>query len=445
MSAFARRLIAWQRRHGRHGLPWQGTRDPYRIWLAEVMLQQTRIATVLPYYRRFLGRFPDVAALARAPLATVLRLWSGLGYYARARNLHAAARQVARGLGGRFPNTADALARLPGVGRSTAAAIAVFAFGRRAAILDGNVRRVLARHFGVEGVSAQWRCAQALLPARAIATYTQALMDLGATVCTRANPVCGDCPLARTCFARRAGRVAELPAPRRRAARPQRRAVWLVLLERGRVLLERRPPRGLWGGLWAFPELRGRELRRYCRELLGCTLSSIERAPPLRHEFTHFRLIAQPLVCRVRPRGEGQPPGEERAWMTLRGALRAAAPAPVRRLLRFALEQQAERGRTRRAAGKHEQPLARGERQRQGLRQARAQPGARIEAAGLRGVRCATLPEQPAGKAHRVQRKKPDVAVVQRPRLQSGPVPSARWRTSTCQSRRKASARRSAR
>jgi A/G-specific adenine glycosylase len=333
---FARRLVAWQRRHGRRGLPWQGTRDPYRVWLAEVMLQQTQVAAVVPYYRRFLGRFPELETLARAPVGEVLRLWSGLGYYARARNLHAAARAVARGPGGRFPDSPGALARLPGVGRSTAAAIAVFAFGRRAAILDGNARRVLARHFGVEGTRAQWALAERLLPARAIRAYTQGLMDLGATVCTRARPACGRCPVARSCVALRGGRIAELPARRARRSPPVRRATWLVLLHRGRVLLERRPPAGLWGGLWTFPETEvaasADAVARHCRSVLGCAVSGAAPLAPLEHAFTHFRLIAQPLLCRVRPvEAQARSPG--RMWLAPGEAARAAVPSPVRRFL----------------------------------------------------------------------------------------------------------------
>jgi A/G-specific adenine glycosylase len=351
LSGFARKLIAWQRRYGRHGLPWQGTRDPYRVWLSEVMLQQTQVETVVPYYLRFLARFPDVAALARAPLGEVLRLWSGLGYYARARHLHEAARRVVREHGGRFPDTREALERLPGVGRSTAAAIAVFAFGQRAAILDGNVRRVFARHFGVERTRSQWQLAESLLPARSVEAYTQALMDLGATVCTRANPECGSCPVARSCVARRDGRVAELPAPRRARRRPIRRAAWLVLLDRGRVLLERRPATGLWGGLWAFPELRGRDPKRFCREALGCAVASIERAPAIEHGFTHFRLRAQPLVCRARPQGTGGA-AAGRIWLDLKEATRAAVPAPVKKLLLgLRLKQPGEQRKARRSVG----------------------------------------------------------------------------------------------
>jgi A/G-specific adenine glycosylase len=206
MPDFAASVVAWQHRHGRHDLPWQGTRNPYRIWLAEVMLQQTQVETVIPYYERFLARFPDVAALAGATEDEVLQLWSGLGYYARGRNLHAAARAVAAR--GGFPRTVEDLEALPGIGRSTAAAIAVFAFGRRAAILDGNVKRVLARRFGVQGGTDQWRLAEKLLPRHGLRAYTQGLMDLGATVCTRTRPACARCPVARACVARREQRIA---------------------------------------------------------------------------------------------------------------------------------------------------------------------------------------------------------------------------------------------
>ena len=231
MQDFASRLAAWQRRHGRRGLPWQGTRDPYRVWLAEVMLQQTQVAAVIPYYERFLARFADVGALAAASQDEVLRLWSGLGYYARGRNLHAAAQAVAAR--GGFPTTQEGLAALPGVGRSTAAAVAVFAFGRRAAILDGNAKRVFARCFGVEGDKRQWELAERLLPARGIRTYTQALMDLGATLCTRSRPACERCPVAARCVARIEDRVDELPGRRKQAPLPLRRATWYVVLHQG--------------------------------------------------------------------------------------------------------------------------------------------------------------------------------------------------------------------
>ena len=330
MSGFARKLTQWQRRHGRHGLPWQGTRDAYRIWLSEIMLQQTQVAAVIPYYERFLRRYPDIEALARASEEEVLALWAGLGYYARGRNLLRAAKAVAAR--GGFPDTAEGLRELPGVGPSTAAAIAAFAFGRRAAILDGNVKRVLARHFGVEGEKAQWALADALLPSRGIETYTQALMDLGATVCTRANPACGRCPVAAECVARKEGRVAELPAPRRRKALPERRATWLVLVHRGEVLLERRPSRGIWGGLWSFPEGPSRNVRDHCRRRLGCDIAAPRALARVEHGFTHFRLSAQPLRCEVRKRAPGAPPPGT-MWLDPADAATAAVPAPVRALL----------------------------------------------------------------------------------------------------------------
>jgi A/G-specific adenine glycosylase len=309
--AFAEKLIAWQRRHGRHDLPWQGTRDPYRIWLSEVMLQQTQVATVIPYYERFIGRFPDVRSLARASEEQVLTLWSGLGYYARGRNLHRAAQEIAeRG----FPRAAAEIAELPGVGRSTAAAIAVFAYGERAAILDGNAKRVLARNFGVAGEAELWPLAERELPKREIETYTQALMDLGATLCTRLKPSCERCPLSRTCVARREGRTAELPTPRERRELPQREVKWLVLRRNGAVLLERRPSRGIWGGLWCFPEHPGR------------VPAGAQRLEPIEHGFTHFRLRIRPLLQDVSER----PPGR---WLKIDEARGAALPAPVKALL----------------------------------------------------------------------------------------------------------------
>ena len=336
-GAFAARLIAWQKRHGRRGLPWQETRDPYRIWLSEVMLQQTQVSAVIPYYRRFVERFPTVAELARASEDAVLRLWSGLGYYARGRNLHAAAKQIAAL--GRFPSTSAAIGELPGVGRTTAAAIAAFAFNERAAILDGNVKRVLARCFGVEGwpgapaVQARlWSIAESLLPDRNVATYTQALMDLGATVCTRTRPTCDACPIKTHCFAYREQRVADLPTPRPRQPIPERQATWLVLRRDGQVLLERRPSAGLWGGLWSFPECDGREPRAFCREVLNYDVEAMRPLEPLQHGFTHFQLHIRPLVCEVR-RGAPRAESPGRLWLDLPDARQAAIPAPVKKVL----------------------------------------------------------------------------------------------------------------
>jgi A/G-specific adenine glycosylase len=303
--SFAEKLVAWQRRQGRHDLPWQGTRDPYRIWLSEVMLQQTQVAAVIPYYERFLKKYPTVELLASASQEEVLQLWSGLGYYARGRNLHAAAREIA---GNGFPKD---ITELPGVGRSTAAAIAVFAFGRRAAILDGNAKRVLARVFGVP--EPDWDLAERELPVKDVATYTQALMDLGATVCTR-RPDCARCPVKRGCVARREDRVAELPAPRTKKVLPLRQTTWLVLKKGDEVLLERRPSRGIWGGLWCFPERDGK----------GRRLAAIE------HGFTHFRLRIQPVLREVQKKN---PEGAALRWMRIGDVASAAVPTPVRRLV----------------------------------------------------------------------------------------------------------------
>jgi A/G-specific adenine glycosylase len=310
--SFAAKLIAWQRRHGRRGLPWQGTRDPYRIWLSEVMLQQTQVAAVIPYYERFLEKYPTVAALAVASEDEVLRLWSGLGYYARGRNLHKAAREIHRN---GFPRTAEKIAELPGVGRSTAAAIAAFAYGERAAILDGNVKRVLSRCYGLSTEGELWRKAERLLPQTGIETYTQALMDLGAMVCAR-SPDCGACPVRNSCVARKTHRIGEFPPARARRDLPLRKTTWFVYRHDGKVLLERRPSTGIWGGLWCFPEtaiLKARE---------G------QKLKPIDHGFTHFRLRIQPLLCEIKI-----PKSNAGIWLDLDDAQDAAIPTPVKKLL----------------------------------------------------------------------------------------------------------------
>ena len=333
---FADRLIAWQKRHGRRDLPWQGTRDPYRIWLSEVMLQQTQVSAVIPYYERFLRRFPTVEALAAASEDEVLQLWSGLGYYARGRNLHAAAKTVSQL--GSFPRTAAEIESLPGIGKSTAAAIAAFAFGERAAILDGNVKRVLARYFGIEGwpgdktvQDALWDRASRLLPKSDIETYTQALMDLGATVCTRIAPRCDACPVRISCKARKTDRTAEIPAPRPRKALPQRTVTWLLLLDRGQILLEKRPAPGIWGGLWSFPEAPARDVDGHCRRSFGCEVRSTKSLDTLEHGFTHFRLRIHPLLCQVTRQPVSRQPGA--LWVDIDEVSEAAVPAPVKTLV----------------------------------------------------------------------------------------------------------------
>jgi A/G-specific adenine glycosylase len=340
---FARQLIAWQRRHGRNDLPWQNTRDAYRIWLSEIMLQQTQVGTVIPYYRNFLEHFPDVASLAAADLNAVLRLWSGLGYYSRARNLHRAANAVMDVHGAQFPRAREALESLPGVGRSTAAAIAAFAFGRREAILDGNVKRVLARHFAVAGFPGEtkvaatlWALAESLLPARDIARYTQALMDLGATVCTR-KPSCERCPVRASCRALAEGATASYPGPRPRRSVPVRETKMLLLVSQGRLLLEKRAPAGIWGGLWCFPEFAiDEEAAAVCEARYGLRVADVEHLQVLPHSFTHFTLRIHPVACRVvdgMSIGGRMADGGSSAWMTLQDAAVDAIPVPVRTLL----------------------------------------------------------------------------------------------------------------
>ncbi|HEU0202919.1 MAG TPA: A/G-specific adenine glycosylase [Burkholderiaceae bacterium] len=339
-TAFADRLIGWRRDCGRRGLPWQGSRDPYRVWLSEIMLQQTQVATVVPYYERFTARFPEVQALAAAAVGEVMQLWAGLGYYSRARNLHACARTVVEQYGGAFPATPAQLAALPGIGRSTAAAIAAFCFDARAPILDGNVRRVLARHAGIEGDPARrdverllWAHAETLLPAaNAMPEYTQALMDLGATVCTRTAPRCRDCPVASDCVARRTERVDVLPTPRARKKPRLRAAHWLVAIYGAEVLLLERPPAGIWGGLLAPPQFEtAAALRAFVRNLAP-TARAIAW-PPRRNAFTHFTLEFTPHVVRLQSlRACAAEPMQ--CWLAWAALEMAALPTPVRALLR---------------------------------------------------------------------------------------------------------------
>jgi A/G-specific adenine glycosylase len=345
---FAARVIAWQRTHGRHDLPWQNTRDPYRIWLSEIMLQQTQVAAVTPYYLRFVDAFPDVAALAGAPIDAVLAHWSGLGYYRRAHHLHAAATTIMSAHGGHFPRDAATLATLPGIGRSTAAAIAAFAFGAREPILDGNVKRVLARHRGIGGwpgapkvEAALWRAAEEALPWRAIEAYTQGLMDLGATVCVRTNPHCDACPVAADCVARGEARIAELPSPRPRKALPQR-AVRVLLIERGgEILFEKRPPLGIWGGLWSLPECAlDDDVLATVHARFGAQVQLRDMLPSIAHGFTHFALTLHPQrVSAAHWPAHAEAPGM--VWLTPADAHHAALPAPIKKLLRSLVGQAA--------------------------------------------------------------------------------------------------------
>jgi A/G-specific adenine glycosylase len=346
-ALFAQRLIDWQAAHGRHDLPWQQTRDPYRVWLAEIMLQQTQVVTVIGYYARFLARFPTLASLAAAPVEAVMEGWSGLGYYARARNLHACAQQVMQRYGGKFPADPAEMAGLPGIGRSTANAIAAVCFSARVPILDGNVKRLLCRVCGLAGypgtpavASRLWQVAADLLPTAAVAAYIQAQMDMGATICTRNKPRCTGCPVVDLCVAHREGTVAALPTPRPKKPVPERTVTLLVLCADARVLLEKRPAAGIWGGLLSLPELPdaldaadGAAVAAYCAQRLGVAIDAVMPAPTFCHTFTHFRLQIRPLVCTA---SAGAPPvAPPLRWVaTAPGELaRAALPAPIRKIL----------------------------------------------------------------------------------------------------------------
>jgi len=364
-ALFSAQLIAWQKESGRHDLPWQKTRDPYCIWVSEIMLQQTQVSAVIPYYQRFLGRFPDLKTLAEASVDEVMAHWSGLGYYARARNMHKAAQSVmAQGLK-QLPTHPDELVKLPGIGRSTAAAIAAFSSGHRAAILDGNVKRVLARYCAIPGFpgtksveNTLWQIAESFLPENNIESYTQGLMDLGATVCVRSSPKCAMCPLQESCEAFRLGKIEHYPAPRPSKPRVERHArAWLIGREGGagnsedpngqgeaedslvsnpqetapQILLEQRPPSGIWGGLWCLPEQLSPEIEMH--------LITEAQSYSIEHSFTHFKLLltvqkAKWIASKGNPALKIAEPGQSRLkWFTLDEALKEGLPAPIKKLL----------------------------------------------------------------------------------------------------------------
>ena len=342
--SFSHAVVTWQKTHGRHALPWQNTRDAYRIWLSEIMLQQTQVAAVLGYYARFLEHFPTLRHLAEASAEDVMAQWAGLGYYTRARNLHACARRVLTEYDGRFPCDPQLLAGLPGIGRSTAAAISAFSSGTRAAILDGNVKRVFARVFGVDAFPGErkvedqlWRRAEALLPHDGIEAYTQGLMDLGATLCTRARPDCARCPLQERCVAYATGRTAELPVRKPKKTNPEKQAALLLLIDGGEVLLEQRAPSGIWGGLMSLPEVDGHQVRGAVgdSELNDAArrygeVEELQALLPLVHVFTHYKLHIAPFRVVLAQRAATL---DRHVWWKLAEIERAPLPAPVKKLL----------------------------------------------------------------------------------------------------------------
>lgn len=366
---FSAELIDWQKNHGRHTLPWQNTQDAYRIWLSEIMLQQTQVVAVIAYYLKFLQRFPDVFSLAAAPIEEVMVYWSGLGYYARARNLHRCACQIVADYDGTFPNDPALLAELPGIGRSTAAAIAAFSFGTRAAIMDGNVKRVFARVFGIDTYPGErkteqrlWQLAESLLPDAELQSYTQGLMDLGATICIRSKPACERCPMAPRCIALATGRVAELPVRKPKKVVPEKHAVMLVVVHsvskinqgqsrilKQQILLIRRPQQGIWGGLLSLPTLGGftavadgachpSDMKTDLPGLIQQYLSpfgdvaACNPLQPFSHGFTHFKLHVTPYQVTVEHVREAV--GEsDYSWADVEELDTLALPAPIRKLL----------------------------------------------------------------------------------------------------------------
>ena len=340
MTDFAARLLAWSDDHGRKDLPWQQDVNPYRVWVSEIMLQQTQVQTVIPYYERFMKRFPSVEALAGADADTVLSHWSGLGYYARARNLHKTAQIIQGEYGGVFPSTIDDVESLPGVGPSTAGAILALSHGQRHAILDGNVKRVLARHAAVAGWPGKtevakrlWLLAEERTPTARVDHYTQAIMDLGATLCVRSKPACNKCPVSGDCAALAAGTIAEHPGRKPKKEKPLRATTMLLAMVDNAVYMERRPASGIWGGLWSFPELDDQPLEDWCDNLaLGEPLER-EAWQPLRHSFSHYDLDIHPLVLRFDSVAGSVADEGDATWYQMDEQAPGGIAAPVQQLI----------------------------------------------------------------------------------------------------------------
>ncbi len=351
-ESFNRAVLDWFSKSGRKDLPWQQNPTPYRVWISEIMLQQTQVQTVIPYYLRFMAQYPDVAALADARVDQVLHLWTGLGYYARARNLHKAAKQVAQDHGGEFPRDVEALEALPGIGRSTAGAIAALSMHIKAPILDGNVKRVLTRYFAIAGypessaVKKQlWTVAESLLPEREIAAYTQAMMDLGATLCTRSSPACQQCPLAADCQALASDRIAEFPGKKPKKALPVKAVNMLIVRNRsGHVLLEKRPDSGIWGGLYSLPEQAVNDADAsteagwlaHLETDLQVDSETLEPMPTIRHSFTHYHLDITPLLApelKLETAGTAVADSDRWLWYPLDHSVEVGLAAPVKKLL----------------------------------------------------------------------------------------------------------------
>lgn len=342
-NSFSKKLLGWHTKHGRHDFPWQQNRTLYRVWVSEIMLQQTQVITVIPYFERFMSRFPNIQDLANAEQDEVLHLWTGLGYYARARNLHKAAQTIRDEYANQFPEEYEVVLALPGIGRSTAGAILAQALGQQHVILDGNVKRVLTRLYAIEGWPGKkdienqlWKLAESLTPQAQLADYTQAIMDLGATACAR-KPTCTSCPVIDLCEAHQQGNVTSYPTPKKRKALPVKSTHMLVLQNNeGGIMLEQRPPSGIWGGLWSLPEysedtLEG--IQKWCEKRLGLLIDNIESLPLFRHTFSHFHLDITPIACQVKSPANHVMEASNRVWYNTQRPESLGLPAPVVKIL----------------------------------------------------------------------------------------------------------------
>ncbi len=342
-ESFASRVLDWYDRYGRHDLPWQKNRSLYRVWVSEIMLQQTQVQTVVPYFQRFMRRFPSLKKLAAASVDEVLESWAGLGYYSRGRNLHRAAQQVQAQHGGRIPRSLEVLMELPGIGRSTAAAILSQALDQRHAILDGNVKRVLARYHIVSGWPGErlveqqlWRYAEQHTPTQRNADYSQAMMDLGATVCRRSRPLCGQCPLHDDCLARLHSKIALCPGKKPKKTLPVKHTRMLLLVaENGAILLEKRPPSGIWGGLWSLPEVAmGQDVAAVCRQRWGVVVRQQQDLNAFRHSFSHYHLQITPCRVRITAIAAGVRETDDCRWLHCGSQRLPAVASPVAKILR---------------------------------------------------------------------------------------------------------------
>lgn len=339
---FSQQVLEWFDQFGRKDLPWQKDINPYRVWLSEIMLQQTQVGTVIPYFERFTAELPTLKDLANAEDDKVLHLWTGLGYYSRARNLHNTAKQVYADYNGKLPGTVEELCQLPGIGRSTAAAIVSIAFKQPAAILDGNVKRVLARYFAVDGWPGQtkvlkelWQHAENLSPQRRPADYSQAMMDLGATLCTRSKPACDRCPLIKDCKAYSQQNQSQYPGKKPKKVIPVKATQMLMIKNpAGEILLEKRPASGIWGGLWIFPQLDlKQDSKNYCHEQLASQIKTIELLPNLRHTFSHYHLDITPVAIQLKNDPAIVMESSRQLWYNLQQPVEIGLAAPIKKLL----------------------------------------------------------------------------------------------------------------